>query len=284
MRNVAPAVERVHALLLRFEGARAPEPGPPEPELRFERAIVLDRVSYQYEAGAAPVLTDVSLTIRRGESVGIVGATGAGKSTLIDLVLGLLEPTGGSISVDGVDIARARRAWQRRIGYVPQAAFLFDDTIARNVALGVRPAEIDAARLADALRMAQLAEFVATLPDGVDAQIGERGIRLSGGQRQRVAIARALYRQPEVLVFDEATAALDNQTEREVTRAIEGLRGQKTLVIIAHRLTTVRHCDTLVFLRAGRVDAIGPFDRLLEESAEFRAMAAMPAAGQTAEV
>jgi ATP-binding cassette subfamily C protein len=281
IRGAAPTVDRIHTLLEQFEGAR-PAPAGPEPELGFERAIELEHVSYRYETSAAPVLSDVNLTIRRGESVGIVGATGAGKSTLIDLILGLLEPTAGRIAIDGVDVARARRSWQRRIGYVPQAAFLFDDTIARNVALGVPRAEIDAARLDECLRMAQLADFVAALPDGAETQIGERGIRLSGGQRQRIAIARALYRQPEVLVFDEATAALDNATEREVSRAIEGLRGQKTLIIIAHRLSTVQRCDALVFLRAGRVGAVGPFDRLLEESEEFRAMAALPV-GQAAD-
>jgi ATP-binding cassette subfamily C protein len=275
MRNVAPTVERVSELLTKFEAARPPD-DEPDQRLGFERQIELEAVSYRYEGAAAPVLSDVTLSIRRGESIGVVGATGAGKSTLIDVVLGLLAPTTGRITIDGVDVARARRAWQRLIGYVPQAAFLFDDTIARNVALGVPAAEIDAARLADALRLAQLADFVATLPAGVETQIGERGIRLSGGQRQRVAIARALYREPDVLVFDEATAALDNQTEREVTRAIEGLRGQKTLILIAHRLTTVQGCDALVFLRAGRVEAVGPYDRLLADNAEFRAMAALP--------
>ena len=158
---------------------------------------------------------------------------------------------------------------------MPQAAFLFEDSIRRNVAIGVPLAAIDEDRLRDALRMAQLADFVATLPAGLDTLVGERGVRLSGGQRQRVAIARALYHQPEMLVFDEATAALDNQTEREVTRAIEALKGRKTVLIIAHRLTTVRRCDSLLFLRQGRVHAAGTFDRLLEANPEFRAMAAL---------
>jgi ATP-binding cassette subfamily C protein len=283
MRNVSPAVERVSELLVQFEAARQPDGEPAQP-MRFERQIDLEAVSFRYDGTSAPVLEDVSLTIRRGESIGVVGPTGAGKSTLIDVVLGLLAPTSGRITVDGVDIAGAPRAWQRLIGYVPQAAFLFDDTIARNVALGVATADIDPTRLAEALRMAQLSDFVASLPDGVATQIGERGIRLSGGQRQRVAIARAIYRQPEVLVFDEATAALDNQTERELSRAIEALRGQKTIILIAHRLTTVQSCDALVFLRAGRVEAIGPYDQLVADNPDFRAMAALPPEAPAAEV
>jgi ABC-type multidrug transport system fused ATPase/permease subunit len=277
IRGAARAIAQLHEHLSEFGGGARLEASADEgrPALKFEQALVLDRVSFGYEGGHSAVLTEVSAVIRRGESVAVVGATGAGKSTLIDLVLGLLHPTSGRITVDGVDIQTARRAWQSRIGYVPQAAFLFEDSIRKNVALGIPLAEIDEERLREALRMAQLADFVATLPEGLDTLVGERGVRLSGGQRQRVAIARALYHQPEMLVFDEATAALDNQTEREVTRAIEGLKGRKTVLIIAHRLTTVRRCDSLLFLREGRVHAAGSFDRLLEDSPEFRAMAAL---------
>jgi len=246
-----------------------------EPPLDFQDQLVLEDVSFTYHGGAEAVLADVNLTIRRGESIGVVGASGAGKSTLVDLMLGLLEPTKGRITADGVDIASAPRRWRRRIGYVPQAAFLFDDTIARNIALGVPEHEIDPQRLDNALRLAQLGELIASLPLGTATVIGDRGVRLSGGQRQRVAIARALYHEPELLIFDEATAALDNRTERELTQAIEGLRGERTLIVIAHRLSTVQRCDALVFLRNGRVEAMGPFDRLLEENAEFRAMTAM---------
>ena len=245
------------------------------PAFSFQHAIVVDGVSFAYEGSSAPVLSDVSVTIRRGQSVGIVGATGAGKSTLVDLILGLLEPTAGRITVDGVDVRQLRRAWQGRIGYVPQAAFLFQDTVRRNVALGVAKERIDEERLREALRLSQLTELVASWPDGLDTMIGERGVRLSGGQRQRVAIARALYHDPALVVFDEATAALDNQTEREVTRAIEALRGDKTVITIAHRLTTVRRCDSLIMLKRGRVEAVGSFDRLLADSAEFRALAAI---------
>ena len=244
--------------------------------MTFEREIALEDVGFTYETGPAPVFTGVSLRIGRGQSVGIVGPTGSGKSTLVDLVLGLLDPTTGRVTVDGVDVRAVRRAWQRKIGYVAQHAFLFDDTIAKNVALGVRPEEVDRRRLDEALAMAQLGEFVAGLPDGAETRIMERGIRLSGGQRQRVAIARALYQEPDLLVFDEATAALDNATEREVTRAIEELRGRKTVIVIAHRLTTVRRCDALIFLADGAVRAVGSFEQLMEDNAEFRAMAALP--------
>ncbi|HXD96450.1 MAG TPA: ABC transporter ATP-binding protein [Candidatus Acidoferrum sp.] len=251
----------------------APVSGPAGIEpIRFARAVVLERVSYGYEGEGEPVLTDVDLTIARGESIGIVGPSGAGKSTLVDLLLGLLTPTKGRITVDGRDIAGALRSWQRHIGYVAQEPFVLDDTIRRNVAFGVADAQIDDRRVTAALRLAQLADFVAGLPDGLDTMLGERGTRLSGGQRQRVAIARALYDEPDVLVFDEATSALDTPTERELIAALEALRGVKTLVVIAHRLTTVRRCDRLAVLRDGRLAAVGAYDELFARDAAFRAM------------
>jgi len=277
LRSIGPSVTQVYDHLELFERARrTDDAASATATATFAREIALEDVGFGYETSPASILTGVNLRIARGQSVGVVGPTGSGKSTLIDIVLGLLDPDVGRVTVDGVDLRTIRRAWQRKIGYVPQHAFLFDDTIARNVALGVKPADVDRRRLDEALAMAQLTDFVASLPDGVETRIMERGIRLSGGQRQRVAIARALYQEPELLVFDEATAALDNATEREVTRAIEALRGKKTLIVIAHRLTTVRRCDALIFLADGRVRAVGPFDRLIDESAEFRAMAALP--------
>ena len=249
----------------------APAPGGDEP-IRFTRAVALEGVSYTYAGEPEPVLLDVDLAITRGESIGIVGPSGAGKSTLVDLLLGLLAPTTGRITVDGRDIAGALRSWQRHLGYVAQEPFVLDDTIRRNVAFGVADAEIDERRVTAALRLAQLGDFVAGLPAGLDTMLGERGTRLSGGQRQRVAIARALYDEPEVLVFDEATSALDTPTERELIAALEALRGVKTLIVIAHRLTTVRHCDRLAVLRDGRLAAVGPYDELLARDAGFRAM------------
>jgi len=194
----------------------------------------------------------------------VVGPSGAGKSTLIDVLLGLLPPTAGRITVDGRDIASALRSWQRHIGYVPQEPFILDDTVRRNVAFGLPDAEIDDRRVLAALRVAQVADVVASLPRGLDTVLGERGTRLSGGQRQRIAIARALYYEPEVLVFDEATSALDTPTERELIAALDALRGVKTLIVIAHRLTTVRRCDRLAVLRDGRVAAVGPYEDVLD--------------------
>jgi ATP-binding cassette subfamily C protein len=248
--------------------------GPAAEPIRFQHALALERVSYAYAAGGEAAVTDVSLAIARGESLAIVGPSGAGKSTLVDLLLGLLEPTAGRITVDGRDIAGALPSWQRHIGYVPQDPFLLDDTLRRNVAFGLPDAEIDDGQVAAALALARLTDVVAALPRGFDTVLGERGARLSGGQRQRVAIARALYHQPDVLVFDEATSALDTPTERELIAALDGLRGLKTLVVIAHRLSTVRGCDRLAVLRDGRLAAVGPYDDLLARDPGFRAMAA----------
>lgn len=242
--------------------------------LVFDDCIALERVQYVYDGAAAPALNEVSLTIRRGESVGIVGATGAGKSTLIHVLLGLLKPTAGRVTVDGRDLFSGVAAWRRIIGYVPQDIYLFDDTLRHNIALGRKDEDIDEQKLAAAIRMAQLESFVATLPLGLDTLVGERGVRLSGGERQRVAIARALYPEPEVLVFDEATSALDNRTERDLSRALDALQGGRTLVVIAHRMSTVRRCRRLVFLHNGRIEGDGTFEELLRTSAEFRAVVA----------
>jgi ATP-binding cassette, subfamily B, bacterial PglK len=214
----------------------------------------------------------VYLRIRAGESLGIVGATGSGKSTLVALLLGLLPPTGGHIRIDDVPLVGHERAWHRLIGYVPQDPYVLDDTLRRNIAFGVADAAIDDQRVGRACSLAQLDELIRQLPDGLDTLLGEDGARLSGGQRQRVAIARALYHEPAVLVFDEATAALDNLTEREVTRAIGTLQGTRTLIVIAHRLSTVQGCDRLIFLQDGRIAASGTYDELLRNAA-FRSMA-----------
>jgi ATP-binding cassette subfamily C protein len=238
----------------------------------FRDRIALDRVSYVYPGTDKKALDEVCLTIRCGESVGIVGPTGAGKSTLVDLLVGLLQPSSGRITIDGVDLAQLSRAWNRHIGYVPQAIFLTDDTLRRNIALGIPDDHVGEQRVWNAVRLAQLESFIRSLPAGLDTYVGERGVRLSGGERQRVGIARALYHDPEVLVFDEATSALDNATEAELTRAIEALRGEKTLVIIAHRLTTVRRCDRLAFVLDGRIVASGTFDELVARNEEFRRM------------
>ena len=276
-----PAVEKLVADLQECAPYFLPlSAAPSEPPVEFADSLAVDDVSYTYDGAPAPVLRQVSLAIRRGESIGIVGPTGAGKSTLVNLLLGLLSPTQGRVSVDGIDIHQRLRSWQRKVGYVPQSVFLIDDTLGRNIAFGLPDHEIDPQKLAAAVQMAQLQPFVAALPERLNTIIGERGVRLSGGERQRVAIARALYHEPELLVFDEATSALDNQTERELTRAIDALHGRKTLVIIAHRLSTVRACDRLVFLRSGRIAGIGPYDELASTNADFRAMAEASASRQ----
>jgi ATP-binding cassette, subfamily B, bacterial PglK len=263
---------RAVAADFRALGDTSARPHGPEPALEFNESLVCERVGFTYPEAARPALQDVNLRIRRGESVGIVGPTGSGKSTLVDVLLGLLRPTSGRVLLDGDDLAGHERAWQRLIGYVPQDPYLLDDTLRRNIAFGMPDPLIDEQRLARACTLAQLDDFVRQLPDGLETTVGEDGVRLSGGQRQRVAIARALYQDPAVLVFDEATAALDNQTERELTRAIAALQRQRTVIVIAHRLTTVESCDRLIFLQEGRIAAVGRYDELLRNPG-FRSMA-----------
>jgi ATP-binding cassette, subfamily B, bacterial PglK len=219
--------------------------------LPFHHNIAFDHVTFNYPDTQHPAIQDVAFTINRGDSVGIIGESGAGKSTLVDLLLGLLEQQSGAIAVDGRDIREDMRGWQNNIGYVPQTIYLIDDTIRANVAFGVPADQIDAAALDRALKAAQLTEFIDELPDGIDTVVGERGIRLSGGQRQRIGIARALYWNPPVLVLDEATSALDTATEAGVMAAVAMLHGEKTLIIITHRLSTISGCDYIFQLDQG---------------------------------
>lgn len=237
-------------------------------------SIAFERVGFTYAGSPTPAIADVSLSISCGSVIGIVGASGAGKSTLVDLLLGLLTPTRGRILVGGVDVQTDLRSWQRQIGYIPQHIYLTDDTIRRNIAFGLLDAEIDDAAIARAIEAAQLTEFIASLPAGHETVVGELGVRLSGGQRQRIGIARALYHDPPVLVMDEATSALDHRTERRIVESLEALRGRHTLVIIAHRMSTVRHCDALFMLKEGRLVASGAFEDLRATSQDFRAISA----------
>ncbi|HEX9368028.1 MAG TPA: ABC transporter ATP-binding protein [Vicinamibacterales bacterium] len=264
-------VDELHEDYQALKEAMAAAVADPSGHLVLRHEIVLEDVTYTYPGNDHPAVEEISVAIRRGESIGIVGPTGAGKSTLVDLVLGLLPPTAGRILVDGHEISGASAPWKRRVGYVPQALFLIDDTLRRNIALGIRDDRIDDSRILEVVRMAQLHAFLAELPLGLETRVGERGIRLSGGERQRVAIARALYHDPDLIVFDEATSSLDVATEVEVTRTIEALRGVKTMIVIAHRLSSVKGCDRLIWLRKGRVDGIGSFEELRQRSAEFRA-------------
>ena len=210
--------------------------------LSFKREIEVRNVSFKYASAHRPSLSGVNIKIGKGEAVGIIGASGAGKSTLVDVLLGLLSPENGEILVDGIDIQNNLRSWQDHIGYVPQTIYLVDDTLARNVAFGLPDDLVDHDAVARSIKAAQLDEFVATLPDGINTIVGERGVRLSGGQRQRIGIARALYNDPEILVLDEATSSLDTETEQGVMDAVKELLGTKTIVIIAHRTTTVSYC------------------------------------------
>lgn len=235
----------------------------------FERGLSFERVSFSYPGSDVRVVDDVSFTIERGRAIGLVGPSGSGKTTVADIVLGLLEPASGRVLVDGHDLFEDVPGWRRLIGYVPQEVHLLDDTLAANVALGVPPAAVDQQALKDALDLAQLTAVVRELPDGVQTRMGERGTRLSGGQRQRLGIARALYERPEVLVLDEATSALDVRTESMVTATIENLRGRLTMVVIAHRLSTVRRCDGLIYLKDGRVHATGTFEEVERSTPDF---------------
>lgn len=249
-----------------------PKPDETIADIPFEKEIRFDGLSFRYDGAEGETLHDVNLTVMKGMSVGIVGPSGSGKTTLVNMLLGLLPPSDGRIMVDGRDVADCLSAWRRHIGYVAQDIYLLDDTIRANIALGVKDDEIDETALKQAIVASQLDEFLSTLPEGELTMLGERGVRLSGGQRQRVAIARALYRNPQLLVFDEATSALDTTTERAVVSAIERLRGRHTLVIIAHRLTTVKGCDSLVYLNKGRVEATGSYEELQEKVPAFKAM------------
>ena len=222
-------------------------------KLPLKDSIELRDITYAYPNTEKLIFDHARLTIKVGSAVGIVGTSGAGKSTIVDLLLGLLETKGGGVYADGVDVRTAYRGFLKNIGYIPQMIFMLDDTIRRNVAFGVHDEAIDEARVWEVLREAQLDEFVRSLPEGLDTGIGERGIRLSGGQRQRIGIARALYYDPEVLILDEATSALDNDTEAAIMAAINRLQGRKTLVIIAHRLQTIEKCDVVYRVEDGKV-------------------------------
>ena len=220
--------------------------------LEFHEDITIEHVKWKYESSKEIVICDLSLIIQKGESVAFIGSSGAGKSTLADIILGLLKPEQGSVRMDGVDIFAIPLEWSKLIGYVPQTVFLIDDTIRANITFGLDPEEINDADVWEALKKAQLKEYVEKLPEGLDTMVGERGIRFSGGQRQRIAIARALYHDPEILVLDEATSALDGQTENALMEAIDSLHGSKTLIIIAHRLSTIRNCDKIYEITGGK--------------------------------
>ncbi len=223
----------------------------------FNNQLVLQNILYTYPEAPSPALNNISLTIKQGTSVGFIGKSGSGKSTLVDILLGLLTPDSGSIEADGLDIQKNMRGWQNQIGYVSQSIYLTDETLRNNIAFGLPAEDIDEECVKKAVSAAYLTEFVEQLPEGLDTIVGERGVRLSGGQRQRIGIARALYHNPPILVLDEATSALDIATEKEVMQAVNALQGSKTIIIVAHRLSTIEKCDTVYNLQNGKIESHG---------------------------
>ncbi len=222
-------------------------------KISFENKIWLKDIHFSYPDNNIKILENANMEILSGQSVGIVGTSGAGKTTAVDIILGLLKPQKGQVLVDGVDIESNMESWLSHLAYIPQQIFLIDDTIKANLAFGLDDSKVDEDKVWNALREAQLEQFVKTLPNGIETTIGEAGIRLSGGQRQRIGIARALYHEPDILFFDEATSALDGETEAAIMESINHLKGKKTLVIIAHRLTTIEHCDVVYKVEDGQI-------------------------------
>jgi ATP-binding cassette, subfamily B, bacterial PglK len=231
----------------------------------FNNSIEVQQLEFSYPDTNSYSLNDVSLSIPKGSAVGIVGKSGAGKSTLIDIILGLLSPSKGGVEVDGINIDKNSRNWQDKVGYVPQTIFLTDDTLRNNIALGVKESKIDDKSLLKAINDSQLQDYIDQLPKGLDTLVGERGVRISGGQRQRIGIARALYNNPEILVLDEATSSLDIETEKRVIDVINGLIGEKTLVIISHRLSAIKCCQNIYRLDAGKITQSGVYEQIISD-------------------
>jgi len=273
LRFVGPALDKLHQDLttLQANDAQQANPNP----LLLTKAITLSNVKYSYPNTSKSALKGINLTIPAHSTVAYVGETGSGKTTLVDLILCLLEPQDGEIRIDGELITNSNSSnWQRAIGYVPQQIYLADDSVAANIAFGLNAKDIDMQNVKHAAKIANLHEFVINeLPHGYDTTVGERGVRLSGGQRQRIGIARALYRNPQVLILDEATSALDNLTEQAVMEAVNNIGHQMTIILIAHRLSTVRHCDQIYLMERGKVKAKGTFEELKQANKQFRAMA-----------
>lgn len=241
-----------------------------EGDIPFGEEIAFRNISYSYPGADKPSLDNVTFTIRRGEAVAFVGPSGAGKTTVCNILIGLLPPSGGDIVADGRVIDGRSALWRSKIGYIPQDIYLLDDTVRRNIAFGLEDGEIDDRQVWHALELAAISDLVKSWPEQLDVQVGERGVRLSGGQRQRIAIARALYRDTEILVLDEATSALDAATEAEINESVKSLSGKRTVVVIAHRVSTVRDMNTLHYMERGKLVASGSFDRLQSTNAAFR--------------
>lgn len=248
-----PSVDLIYGDLKGIEDYQESKGEEEGKEWSFEHGITAKHITYAYPNTDTNVLEDANCVIPKGKTVAFLGSSGAGKTTMADIILGLLAPQRGKILVDDIDVFKNLTMWHHQIGYIPQVIYLSDDTIRNNIAFGIHEDQIDEEAVRTALKKAQLAEFVDTLPDGLDTIVGDRGVRLSGGQRQRIGIARALYHDPEILVLDEATSALDNETETAVMEAIESLQGSKTMIIIAHRLTTIQNADIIYEVGDGKV-------------------------------
>lgn len=274
MRYAAPAINALHAELMSLQSDRPYTSESKQATIEFKCAITLNQINYRYPNAPHLALKNVSFTISAKSTIGLVGVTGSGKTTTVDLILGLLEAQQGTLEVDGVVITEHnRRSWQQAIGYVPQQIYLADDTVAANIAFGIQAENIDSKALERAAQIANLHEFVVNeLPQQYKTIVGERGVRLSGGQRQRIGIARALYHQPQVLILDEATSALDNLTEQYVMKAVENLEHEITIILIAHRLSTVKKCNQIVLLEHGEIKDIGTYEELAKRNEQFGAM------------
>jgi ABC-type multidrug transport system fused ATPase/permease subunit len=273
LRFAGPAIDALHTDLVSLPESKASNPS--TKSICLEKSIRLENIEFKYPNAAQPTLKNINFEIPAYSTIGLVGETGSGKTTLVDVILGLLEPQEGKIYIDDQVLnASTRGAWQRIIGYVPQQIYLTDDTIAANIAFGIHADDIDDAAVKRAAKIASLDSFIEKeLPHQYNTVVGERGVRLSGGQRQRIGIARALYHQPQVLLLDEATSALDNLTEQAVMEAVSNLRHDVTIILIAHRLSTIRLCDSIIMLNNGVIKAQGTYDELIEQDTTFKAMA-----------
>lgn len=278
--KMLPALQQVYASISTIRGSQAsfidvlkllnqkiqlPIEANDETLVTFNKSIELRNIKFRYNNESSLILKKINLTIGKGSIVGFVGETGSGKSTLFDIIMGLLSPLSGSLLIDSISINKNNVLdWQKQIAHVPQSVFLSDASVAENIAFGCRPDEIDSERVRKAAKQAQISNFFESMPEGYEAKVGERGVKLSGGQRQRIGIARALYKEAEIIIFDEATSALDNNTESEVMRTIYALKDNLTILLIAHRVTTLQNCNKIVKLNNGEIEAIGSYSEVIQ--------------------